>query len=72
MKAVTTSQQSVGLQAVNHFNQFTSVTINYNLKPGVADSDASKFIDGLGAARSSLRRPPCRGRSRARRWCSSS
>ena len=34
----------MGLQAVNHFNQFTSVTINYNLQPGAADSEAAKFI----------------------------
>ncbi len=45
LKAVTNAHQSVGLQAVNHYNQFTSVTINYNLKPGVADSDASKVIE---------------------------
>ena len=45
LRAVTNSGQKVGLQSVNHYNQFTSVTINYNLKPGVADSDASKFIE---------------------------
>ena len=45
IKAVTNFRQSLGLQAVNHYNQFVSVTINYNLKPGVADSDASKFIE---------------------------
>ena len=44
MRAVTTSQETLGLQAVNHFNQFTSVTINYNLQPGAADSEAAKFI----------------------------
>ena len=45
LKAVTHAAQSLGLQAVNHYNQFVSVTINYNLKPGVADSDASQFIE---------------------------
>ncbi len=45
LKAVTDSKQTVGLQAVNHYNQFTSVTINYNLAPGAADSDATRFIE---------------------------
>ena len=44
MRAVTTTKETLGLQAVNHYNQFTSVTINYNLQPGAADSEASKFI----------------------------
>jgi HAE1 family hydrophobic/amphiphilic exporter-1 len=30
---------------VNHFNQFTSVTFNFNLMPGVALGDATDFID---------------------------
>ncbi len=46
LKALTNTKQTVGLQAVNHLNQFTSVSIGYNLKPGVADSDASRFIEG--------------------------
>ncbi len=45
LRAVTSSRQVVGLQSVNHYNQFTSVTINYNLKPGVADSDATRYIE---------------------------
>ena len=45
LKAVTSFKQTVGLQAVNHYNQFTSVTINYNLNPGVADSEANNFIE---------------------------
>ncbi len=45
LKAVTDAKSSVGLQAVNHYNQFTSVTISYNLLPGVADSDATNFIE---------------------------
>ena len=45
LRAITDTKQSVGLQAVNHYNQFTSVTINYNLKPGVADSEANNFIE---------------------------
>src|SRR5436189_447833 len=35
---------TIGPQAVNHLNQFTSVTLNFNLKPGVAIGDATDFI----------------------------
>src|SRR5437867_2195590 len=35
---------TLGPQAVNHLNQFTSVTIFFNLKPGVAIGDATEFI----------------------------
>ena len=45
MRAVTSTSQVVGPQAVNHFDQFTSVTINFNLLPGVAIGDATKFIE---------------------------
>jgi hydrophobic/amphiphilic exporter-1 (mainly G- bacteria), HAE1 family len=45
LRAVTSTSQVVGPQAVNHFDQFTSVTINFNLLPGVAIGDASKFIE---------------------------
>jgi hydrophobic/amphiphilic exporter-1 (mainly G- bacteria), HAE1 family len=44
LRAVTSTKQIVGPQAVNHFNQFTSVTINFNLLPDVAIGDATKFI----------------------------
>ena len=37
-------KSSIGPQAVNHLNQFTSVTLNFNLKPGVAIGDATDFI----------------------------
>src|SRR5207244_12072022 len=43
--AVTPTKQGVGPQAVNHFDQFTSVTINFNLLPGAAIGDATKFIE---------------------------
>ena len=36
LRAVTSTSQVVGPQAVNHFDQFTSVTINFNLLPGEA------------------------------------
>ena len=55
LRAITDTKESVGLQAVNHYNQFTSVTINYNLKPGVADSgdlevDVTALLVTLGEA----------------------
>jgi hydrophobic/amphiphilic exporter-1 (mainly G- bacteria), HAE1 family len=45
LRAVTSTKEIVGPQAVNHFNQFTSVTINFNLLPDVAIGDATKFIE---------------------------
>ena len=45
LRAVTSTRQIVGPQAVNHFDQFTSVTINFNLLPGEAIGDATKFIE---------------------------
>ncbi|PYL65784.1 MAG: acriflavine resistance protein B, partial [Verrucomicrobia bacterium] len=45
LRAVTSTRQIVGPQAVNHFNQFTSVTINFNLLPDAAIGDATKFIE---------------------------
>jgi HAE1 family hydrophobic/amphiphilic exporter-1 len=35
---------SLGPQAINHLNQFTSVTLFFNLKPGVAIGDAAEAI----------------------------
>jgi HAE1 family hydrophobic/amphiphilic exporter-1 len=35
---------TLGPQTVNHLNQFTSVTLSFNLKPGVALGDATNFI----------------------------
>ena len=45
LRAVISTSQVVGPQAVNHFDQFTSVTINFNLLPGVAIGDATKYIE---------------------------
>jgi len=45
LRAVTSTSTVIGPQAVNHFNQFTSVTINFNLLPGAAIGDATKFIE---------------------------
>jgi HAE1 family hydrophobic/amphiphilic exporter-1 len=44
-----TWKESLGPQAVNHLNQFTSVTLFFNLKPGVAIGDATDFIDKAAA-----------------------
>jgi hydrophobic/amphiphilic exporter-1 (mainly G- bacteria), HAE1 family len=45
MRVVTTTSEVIGPQVVNHFNQFTSVTFNFNLLPNVAIGDATKFIE---------------------------
>jgi len=45
LRAVTSTREVLRPQAVNHFNQFTSVTINFNLLPNVAIGDATKFIE---------------------------
>jgi hydrophobic/amphiphilic exporter-1 (mainly G- bacteria), HAE1 family len=44
LNALVQWKSSIGPQAVNHLNQFTSVTLNFNLKPGVAIGDATDFI----------------------------
>src|ERR1700738_4606568 len=49
LRAVTTTREIVGPQAVNHFNQFTSVTINFNLLPDIAIGDATTFIENAAA-----------------------
>jgi HAE1 family hydrophobic/amphiphilic exporter-1 len=42
---LVTSKTTLGPQSVNHLNQFTSVTLSFNLKPGVALGDATNFIN---------------------------
>ena len=44
LEALVTWKTSLGPQAVNHLNQFTSVTLFFNLKPGVAVGEAIDFI----------------------------
>ena len=44
LSAVTTSHPVIGPQAVNHINQFTSVTMFFNLKPGFAIGPATDFV----------------------------
>src|SRR6202040_3729188 len=41
---LVTWKQTLGAQAVNHLNQFTSMTLFFNLKPGVALGDATNYI----------------------------
>jgi HAE1 family hydrophobic/amphiphilic exporter-1 len=44
MRALTKTETKVGLQSVNHTNQFTSVTFGFDTKPGVALGDVTAFI----------------------------
>ena len=44
LNALVTWKTSLGPQAVNHLNQFTSVTLFFNLKPGVPIGEATDFI----------------------------
>ena len=45
LSAVTSSHPVIGPQAVNHINQFTSVTMFFNLKPGYAIGPATQFVE---------------------------
>jgi hydrophobic/amphiphilic exporter-1 (mainly G- bacteria), HAE1 family len=49
-QTVTDPQASVGRLSVNHINQFPSVTLYFNLKPGAATGDATQFIQRTAAA----------------------
>ncbi|WP_428939520.1 efflux RND transporter permease subunit [Fontivita pretiosa] len=49
LNAVATWQPTTGPQAVNHINQFTSVTINFNLVPGVSIGQAVDFVSNVAA-----------------------
>jgi HAE1 family hydrophobic/amphiphilic exporter-1 len=44
LSALADWKPSLGPQTVNHLNQFTAVTVFFNLKPGVAIGDATDFI----------------------------
>ena len=43
--AITRWHTSVGPQSVNHINQFTSVTLFFNLKPGYTIGEATDFVE---------------------------
>ncbi|HYG74344.1 MAG TPA: efflux RND transporter permease subunit [Planctomycetota bacterium] len=45
LKAVATWHEKLGPQSVNHLNQFTAVTIFFNLKPDTAIGDAVDYIE---------------------------
>jgi hydrophobic/amphiphilic exporter-1 (mainly G- bacteria), HAE1 family len=45
LRELVVSETSLGPQAVNHINQFTSVSLFFNLKPGVALGDAVDYIN---------------------------
>ncbi len=49
VRALTTSTQTLGLQSVNHTNQFTSVTFGFDTKPGVALGDVTEFMNRTAA-----------------------
>jgi hydrophobic/amphiphilic exporter-1 (mainly G- bacteria), HAE1 family len=49
LNALVTWKESLGPQTVSHLNQFTSVTIFFNTKPGVAIGDATDFINKAAA-----------------------
>ncbi|MGI8734429.1 MAG: efflux RND transporter permease subunit [Pyrinomonadaceae bacterium] len=45
LNELVTWKSTLGPQVVNHLNQFTSMTLFFNLKPGVALGDATDFIN---------------------------
>jgi HAE1 family hydrophobic/amphiphilic exporter-1 len=45
LNAVTSWHPVIGPQAVNHINQFTSVTMFFNLKPGFAIGPATNYVE---------------------------
>jgi len=49
LNALVKWKTTLGPQAVNHVNQFPSVTFYFNLKPGVAVGDATDFISKAAA-----------------------
>ena len=49
LNELVTWRSTLGPQTVNHLNQFTSMTLFFNLKPGVALGDATDFINKAAA-----------------------
>ena len=49
VRALTKSSSKLGLQSVNHTNQFTSVTFGFDTKPDVALGDVTAFIEKTAA-----------------------
>ncbi len=50
LNAVTSLTEDVGPLAINHSGQTPSVTISFNLRPGVSLSEATKQIDAIAAS----------------------
>jgi HAE1 family hydrophobic/amphiphilic exporter-1 len=44
LRELVTWKSTLGPQVVNHLNQFTAMTLFFNLKPGVALGDATNYI----------------------------
>ena len=57
LNAVTSWHPVIGPQAVNHINQFTSVTMFFNLKPGYAIGPATQFVGSVREADSAAGSP---------------
>ena len=49
LRELVTWKSMLGPQTVNHLNQFTSMSLFFNLKPGVALGDATNFITNTAA-----------------------
>ena len=49
IRALTKTKETLGLQSVNHTNQFTSVTFGFDTKPDVALGDVTSFINKTAA-----------------------
>ncbi len=49
VNTLTKLSTKLGLQAVNHTNQFTSVTFGFDTKPGVALGDVTAFVEKVAA-----------------------
>jgi HAE1 family hydrophobic/amphiphilic exporter-1 len=49
LRELVTWKSTLGPQSVNHLNQFTSMTIFFNLKPGVPLGDATNYIKNAAA-----------------------
>ena len=49
IRAVTKAEETLGLQSVNHLNQFTGVTFGFDIKPDVALGDATDYIQKTAA-----------------------
>ena len=64
LNAVTRWHSVLGPQSVNHINQFTSVTLFFNLKPGYTIGQATEFVEKRRQGDSASGRPrrSCRER----------